>query len=189
MFVYFVIVSIVFLALRDFGGRCFISTVLLLYYYYYIIIIIITRHDCDFPYIYVIFMHHTWFRYWSMKIHVLASSKMGTYQDCDSNDPISMPHITFLSCGFLMRFVTFYVNTILKKQLLEVELAYINRWCRKLNFPCHVLILRTKRNCHESAAWHCSKGHIAMFSYSLVCLGFNRTKQHFLRDILSDLSK
>ena len=35
MLVYIVIVCIVFLALRDFGGRRFISTVLLLYYYYY----------------------------------------------------------------------------------------------------------------------------------------------------------
>ena len=33
--VYIVIVCIVFLALRDFGGRCFISTVLLLLIYYY----------------------------------------------------------------------------------------------------------------------------------------------------------
>ena len=32
--VYIVIVCIVFLALRDFGGRRFISTILLLYYYY-----------------------------------------------------------------------------------------------------------------------------------------------------------
>ena len=34
MLVYIVIVCIVFLALRDFGGRRFISTVLLLLYYY-----------------------------------------------------------------------------------------------------------------------------------------------------------
>ena len=41
---YFVIVCIVFLALRDFGGRCFISTVLLLLL---LLLLLLINYDLD----------------------------------------------------------------------------------------------------------------------------------------------